>query len=52
LLLRVFVGIGSLKGKYISGQGTLFCIYGFISDFSKMLGIWKKDMKKHMRKRI
>jgi len=26
---------GSLKGKYISGQGTLFWIYGFISGFSK-----------------
>jgi len=23
------------KGKYISGQGTLFWIYGFISVFSK-----------------
>jgi hypothetical protein len=27
--------LGSLKGEYISGQGTLFWIYGFISGFSK-----------------
>jgi len=40
------------KEKYKFGQSALFCIYDFISDFSKMLGIWKKDIKNRMRKRI
>jgi len=31
---------GSRKGRYIFGQGTLFWIYAFISDFSKMWAIW------------
>jgi len=44
--------LGSLKGRYIFRQSTLFWIYAFISVFSKIVGIWEKDIKNHMRKRI